>query len=240
MRKQLEQTHKSLSTDSTILVLFNKPFEVLCQFSAEGDKRTLAEFIDIPDVYAAGRLDFDSEGLLLLTNNGKLQQAISHPRFKLAKTYWVQVEGDITDEAITHLCNGVMLNDGKTLPAKARRMNEPTIWERHPPIRSRKSIPTSWLELEIKEGRNRQVRRMTAAVGFPTLRLVRARIGEIEVNPLLPGEMCVLKGNDLPDFMISLLEKAATNKPAPNKKTITTRPSKPPYTGKHARKFNKR
>lgn len=192
--------------NGTLLVLFNKPYEVLCQFTADGDKRTLAEFINIPSVYAAGRLDFDSEGLLILTNNGKLQQAISHPKFKLAKTYWVQIEGDITEEALHHLRAGVTLNDGPTLPAFARRIEPPSVWERHPPIRVRKAIPTSWVELVIKEGRNRQVRRMTAAVGFPTLRLIRAAIGDWQVNNLALGELCVLGEESLPESLRKLID----------------------------------
>lgn len=210
MRKQQNQAHTRLkksadADDGTLLVLFNKPFEVLCQFSADGDKRTLAEFIKIPSIYAAGRLDFDSEGLLILTNNGKLQQAISHPRFKLAKTYWVQVEGDITEESLHQLRAGVTLNDGPTLPAQARRIEPPKIWERHPPIRVRKAIPTSWIELEIKEGRNRQVRRMTAAVGFPTLRLIRAAIGDWQIADIAPGELRVLGVEALPASLRELI-----------------------------------
>jgi len=167
----------------------NKPFQVLTQFSADGAHKTLADFVDIPDVYPAGRLDHDSEGLLLLTDDGLLQHKISHPDFKLEKTYWVRVEGDITFDAIAALENGVKLKDGLTKPAKAFKMAEPThLWERHPPIRQRASIPTSWLSLSITEGRNRQVRRMTAAVGFPTLRLIRYAIGPIHLDGLNVGE----------------------------------------------------
>jgi 23S rRNA pseudouridine2457 synthase len=168
------------------LIAFNKPFRVLSQFTTDGDKSTLAEFIDIPGVYVAGRLDFDSEGLLLLTDDGKLQHRISHPKHKAPKQYLVQVDGEITDEAIGALQRGVQLKDG---PAKARveRISEPALWERDPPIRVRKNIPTSWIAMTLKEGRNRQVRRMTAAVGFPTLRLVRDRIGDISLDSLQPG-----------------------------------------------------
>ncbi len=170
------------------LVLFNKPFRVMSQFSESGDKSTLADFIDITGVYPAGRLDYDSEGLLLLTDNGALQHRIAHPDQKLAKTYWVQVEGAPSAEAITQLSQGVMLNDGPTLPAQIRLIDEPALWPRNPPIRVRLAIPTHWLEITIREGRNRQVRRMTAAVGLPTLRLVRVAIGDWRVDGLEPGQ----------------------------------------------------
>lgn len=174
------------------LVLFNKPFDVLCQFTDEAGRRTLKDYIDIPGVYAAGRLDRDSEGLLLLTDDGKLQQAISDPRFKLEKSYLVQVEGRIDADAVQALSHGVQLKDGPTLPARAEAITAPVLWERSPPIRVRLSVPDSWLRLCIREGRNRQVRRMTAAVGFPTLRLVRERIGPWELGSLQPGELRVL------------------------------------------------
>jgi 23S rRNA pseudouridine2457 synthase len=170
-----------------MLVLFNKPFDVLCQFSPQPGKRTLKDFIDVPNVYAAGRLDRDSEGLLVLTDDGALQHRITHPKQKMSKEYWVQVEGDITADAIEQLCNGVMLKDGMTLPAKVSAIPAPDVWERHPPIRERKTIPTSWLKIVLKEGRNRQVRRMTAAVGFPTLRLIRYRIGNWTLDGLDNG-----------------------------------------------------
>ncbi len=170
------------------LICFNKPYGVLSQFTPEGRWRGLKDFIDIPGVYVAGRLDADSEGLLLLTNDGKLQAQISDPRYKMEKTYWVQVEGEPDDAAVAALCQGVQLNDGITLPARARRIPEPaTLWERKPPVRIRQSIPTHWLELVIREGRNRQVRRMTAAVGYPTLRLIRAAIGPHTLEGLAPG-----------------------------------------------------
>ena len=171
-----------------MLLLFNKPFNVLSQFTDDAQRATLAEYIAIPDIYPAGRLDFDSEGLLLLTDDGRLQQRIANPRHKLAKTYWVQVEGTISEDALRSLRNGVLLKDGMTLPAQARALPAPELWPRDPPIRVRKNVPDSWLELTIHEGRNRQVRRMTAAVGFPTLRLVRVRIGEWELGDLQPGE----------------------------------------------------
>src|SRR5690606_25688740 len=179
--------HTQTGADLQVL-LFNKPFQVLCQFSAHEGKETLAHHIQQPSLYPAGRLDFDSEGLLLLTGNGQLQHLLTDPRHKLPKTYWVQVEGDVSEHAIRQLSIGVDLKDGKTLPAKVRAIPEPALWERHPPIRFRAAIPTSWLEITITEGRNRQVRRMTAAVGYPTLRLVRVAIGPWSIEDLAPGE----------------------------------------------------
>ena len=170
------------------LILLNKPYGVLCQFTDPEGRSTLADFVSEPGVYAAGRLDFDSEGLLLLTADGRLQHQIAHPSNKLPKVYWAQVEGEITSDALLQLRLGVSLKDGETAPAKARVLPEPAIWPRNPPIRERKSIPTSWVELIITEGRNRQVRRMTAAVGFPTLRLVRQSIGSWHLDQLAPGE----------------------------------------------------
>jgi 23S rRNA pseudouridine2457 synthase len=171
------------------LILFNKPYGVLCQFSGDGSRPRLADFIPVGGVYPAGRLDVDSEGLVLLTDDGRLQHRISDPRHKLTKTYWVQVEGDPQPRVLAALSRGVELTDGVTLPCKVRRIEEPAgLWLRNPPIRFRKAIPTAWLEVELREGRNRQVRRMTAAVGLPTLRLVRAAIGDWRVDGLAPGE----------------------------------------------------
>jgi 23S rRNA pseudouridine2457 synthase len=170
------------------LILFNKPYGVLSQFTPEGRWRGLKDFIDIPGVYVAGRLDADSEGLLLLTNDGKLQAHIADPRYKMEKTYWVQVEGEPNEAALQTLRQGVQLNDGPTRAAKADRMAPPPeLWEREPPVRVRQNIPTAWVALTISEGRNRQVRRMTAAVGFPTLRLIRAAIGPHTLQGLPPG-----------------------------------------------------
>ena len=170
------------------LLRFNKPYGVLSQFTPEGRWRGLKDFIDLPGIYACGRLDADSEGLLLLSSDGVLQARISNPRFKMPKTYWVQVEGTPGDAALEALRAGVQLNDGVTLPAKARQIDEPpALWARTPPVRVRQSIPTSWLELCITEGRNRQVRRMTAAVGLPCLRLIRSAIGPYNLDGLAPG-----------------------------------------------------
>jgi len=182
-----------MSPPKARLILFNKPFNVLSQFTDGDGRRTLADFIPVKDVYPAGRLDRDSEGLLLLTDHGKLQHQVSDPKNRMAKTYLAQVEGEISDEAINALCAGVSLKDGPTLPASARRIDPPALWPRIPPIRQRKHIPTSWLELSITEGRNRQVRRMTAATGFPTLRLVRIRIGPWSLEDIEPGEYRLLE-----------------------------------------------
>jgi 23S rRNA pseudouridine2457 synthase len=180
-----------------VLIAFNKPFNVLCQFTdrSEPKRRTLAEFVKVADVYPAGRLDYDSEGLLLLTDDGALAQRLTDPRHETRKTYLVQVEGDPTDAQIERLRKGIQLNDGPTLPADARRLPRAPdwLWPRDPPVRFRKTVPDAWIELAIREGRNRQVRRMTAAVGLPTLRLVRVCIGDIALDGLMPGQTRIVQ-----------------------------------------------
>lgn len=170
------------------LLLLNKPFHVMCQFTDDTGRATLADFVPIPDVYAAGRLDYDSEGLVVLTNVGWLQHLIAEPRHKLPKTYLVQVERVPDTQALKQLASGVLLNDGKTQPAEVELIAPPDVWERVPSIRFRKNVPDAWLRLTITEGRNRQVRRMTAAIGHPTLRLIRERIGPWDLGDLQPGE----------------------------------------------------
>ena len=171
------------------ILLLNKPYHMLSQFTDADQRQTLKSILaDKPGFYVAGRLDYDSEGLLLLTNHGRLQHVLSHPKFGKEKTYWVQVDGQISADALQKLAGGVILKDGKTKPAKVKTISPPKVWPRQPPIRVRKHIPTSWIEMRISEGKNRQVRRMTAAVGFPTLRLIRASIAEFELGSLAPGE----------------------------------------------------
>ena len=171
-----------------MIVLFNKPFNVLCQFTDKEGRKTLSDFVKVKSVYAAGRLDFDSEGLVILTDDGKLQNKISDPEHKLEKTYWVQVEGIPREESLNKLRKGILLKDGLTKPAKAKLIDALKITERNPPIRERKNIPTSWIELKIIEGKNRQVRRMTAAIGHPTLRLIRYSIGDWNIDNIKPSE----------------------------------------------------
>ncbi|WP_260679268.1 pseudouridine synthase [Thalassomonas sp. M1454] len=180
-------------TGPTKIVLFNKPFDVLTQFTDDQNRKTLKDYIDIENVYAAGRLDKDSEGLLLLTNDGKLIHQLANPANGKQKVYWVQVEGEPSPESIKQLTNGVELKDGLTKPAKVKIINEPDIWQRTPPIRERKNIPTTWLEITISEGKNRQIRRMTAHIGHPTLRLIRYAIGKYNLGDLMSGSYKLLE-----------------------------------------------
>lgn len=193
-----------------LLLAFNKPFNVVCQFRAHAEDETLANYIHRPGIHPAGRLDKDSEGLLLLTDDGALQHFITQPRHKQAKGYWVQVEGIPTEADLDQLRQGVMLKDGMTRPAEVTLIAPPTVWERTPPIRERKSIPTSWLDITIREGRNRQVRRMSAAIGFPTLRLIRYRIGPWFLNNLQPGES---EQRTVPAVIRTQLATATTSSP---------------------------
>lgn len=207
------------------IVLFNKPYGVLSQFTAEDGHPGLKDHIDLPGVYVAGRLDADSEGLLILTDDGAVQHRLAHPRFKLPKTYWVQVEGVPDESALAALRRGVVLKDGPTRPAQVRPIPEPEgLWPRDPPIRYRLNVPTSWLEVVLTEGRNRQVRRMTARVGFPTLRLLRWRIGDWSLAGLAPGEWRVLE--------LDAAAQAGTDPFRPRSKPMRGRP------GPHATKRN--
>lgn len=171
-----------------MIILFNKPYRVMCQFTDDSGRATLADYINVANVYPAGRLDFESEGLMVLTDDGRQQHRISHPRHKLDKTYWVQVEGNPSAAELKTLCKGITLKDGPAKAVSAKVIAEPQIWPRNPPIRERQSIPTSWLAITLNEGRNRQIRRMTAAIGFPTLRLIRCKIGDWDLGELAPGE----------------------------------------------------
>ncbi len=180
--------HNAIHLDQRKIIIFNKPFDTLSQFTDDQDRQTLADFIPVKDVYAAGRLDRDSEGLMVLTNDGILQAKLTQPESKSPKTYWVQVEGAPTEEDLDKLRTGVELKDGLTLPAQIEIILEPALWPRNPPVRFRATIPTTWLAITIIEGRNRQVRRMTAHIGFPTLRLIRASMGDITLDGLEPGE----------------------------------------------------
>jgi len=192
-KKKIDKQQQIPVNDATRkILLFNKPFDVLSQFTDQDNRQTLKDYIDIPDVYAAGRLDRDSEGLLLLTNDGKLQAKITEPKAKTSKTYWAQVEGRPTEAQLQKLRDGVNLKDGLTQPADIVIMDQPDIWARVPPIRERANIPTTWLSITISEGRNRQVRRMTAHIGFPTLRLIRYRIGDWTIDNIDNGSYKLL------------------------------------------------
>ena len=189
------------------LLLFNKPYHVLSQFTDEAGRKTLADFINIKEVYPAGRLDYDSEGLLLLTDDGRLQSLISHPKHKLTKTYWAQVEGTVDYSYCQLLIDGVELKDGPASAIRCRPIAPPDLWERVPPIRQRKTVSDSWLEITIAEGRNRQIRRMTAAVGLPTLRLVRSRIGNLNLASLALGEIKQITGRNASELFTQYLKE---------------------------------
>jgi len=213
-----------------MLLLFNKPFDVLCQFSAQNGRETLKNYINYKGLYPCGRLDRDSEGLLLLTDDGRLQHLISHPKHKLEKRYWVQVEGIPSDTALSQLRHGVELKDGITAPAQIRAIEAPAVWPRTPPIRYRANIPTTWLELGIREGRNRQVRRMTAAVGHPTLRLIRIAVGPWTLGDLQPGESRphAVDLDALPHYWRKILNQAPLQKqPIRKKKARLKKKGKP-------------
>lgn len=221
-----------------MIVLFNKPFNVLTQFTDDSGRDNLSNYINIKELYPAGRLDKDSEGLLILTDNGRLQHAISHPKHKLVKLYWVQVEGDIDQLAINELRQGVELKDGPTAPAHVKAIPTPTIWNRNPPVRFRAKIPTSWIEVGISEGKNRQIRRMTAAVGFPTLRLIRIGVGPWRLDDLEPGQIKIVEMNfaQFPSEWRKILQTPNSNHA--NTKTKNP-PRRKPRNSLHSRRSNK-
>ncbi|WP_165903883.1 pseudouridine synthase [Hymenobacter gummosus] len=216
-------------------LLVNKPFEVLPQFTDEAGRATLKQLVQVPEVYPVGRLDYDSEGLMLLTDDKQLQFRLSEPRYKVPKTYWVQVEGEPTEEALEQLRRGVQIKDGFTAPAEVRLLPEPPagLWERSKPVRFRANIPTSWLELKISEGMNRQVRKMTAAVGFPTLRLVRAGIASLTLKDLTPGKWRELSSAEVQELK-SLTAAALPGETAPPRRSKNFVPYDPNYEQKVA------
>lgn len=222
-------------------VLFNKPFRVLTQFTDTQDRVTLADYIDIPEIYSAGRLDYDSEGLLLLTDDGPLIHSMMNPRFKTPKTYCVQVEGRVTDAAITQLQKGLILKDGATRPAKARKIPPPDwLWERRPPIRERVNIPTSWLEITLTEGRNRQVRRMTAAVGFPTLRLIRKQLADLSVVNMEIGSYREVERQIIVDNGINWQDKKSGTPAASSRNSNARRSGQRPPRNQRLRSRNRK
>jgi 23S rRNA pseudouridine2457 synthase len=223
-------------------LLFNKPFQVLTQFTDDRGRPTLADYIRVPDIYGAGRLDYDSEGLLLLTDNGALIHRMMHPLFKVTKTYLAQVEGQVTPAHLEQLSQGVTLTDGPCAPCRAEAIDPPDwLWPRTPPIRSRRLIPTSWIALTLTEGRNRQVRRMTAAVGLPTLRLIRSELADLSVSGLMPGEFNELTEEMLLDNGINCeIKKGAPKAPRSTQGASTKRSGRPPQRSRPPQPQNQR